>query len=84
MANRAEFWNPQTLGYRCLGEARRLWELEAARPKLTTIQAAIVLSIVYSANSGNEIGKQYLTQAVAAAHKMNLFSHPTQLDDEVE
>ncbi|CAG7565306.1 unnamed protein product [Fusarium equiseti] len=82
--NRAEFWNSQTLGYQFLGEARRLWELEAAKPRLTTIQAAIVLSVVYDANGGDEIGRQYLTQAVAAAHSMHLFFQPTQLDDEVE
>ncbi|RBR26560.1 uncharacterized protein FIESC28_00636 [Fusarium coffeatum] len=83
-ANRAEFWNPQMLGYQFLGEARRLWELEAAKPRLTTIQAAIVLSVVYDANGADEIGRQYLAQAVAAAHTMHLFSQPTQVDDEVE
>ncbi|KAJ4007727.1 hypothetical protein NW752_010396 [Fusarium irregulare] len=84
VANRAEFWNPQTLGYQFLGEARRLWEFEAAKPRLTTIQAAIVLSVVYDANGGDEIGRQYLAQAVAAAHSMHLFSQPTQVDDKVE
>ena len=51
---------------------------------MTTIQAAIVLSVVYDANGGDEIGRQYLAQAVAAAHSMHLFSQPTQVDDEVE
>jgi len=51
---------------------------------LTTIQAAIVLAVVYDANGADEIGRQYLMQAIAAAHNMHLYSHLTGIDDEVE
>ncbi|KAF4960323.1 hypothetical protein FGADI_970 [Fusarium gaditjirri] len=79
--HRSRFWNPQTLGYRCLTEARRLWELEIGHAQLTTVQAAIVISIVYDANGSDKVGRSYLTQAVAAAHALQLFSSQTNGDD---
>ncbi|KAF4997868.1 hypothetical protein FGRMN_3569 [Fusarium graminum] len=82
--NRAKFWNPQTLGYQFLAEARRLWDIEVGNAQLTTIQAAIVISIVYDANGSDKIGNLYLTQAVSAAHSMHLFSPPTQPPDRTE
>ncbi|KAF5690745.1 NirA-like nitrate assimilation regulatory protein [Fusarium denticulatum] len=84
MSHRSQFWNPRTLGYQFLAEARRLWELEIGNARLTTIQAAIVLSIVHDANGSDEVGRSYLTQAVAAAHAIHLFSTPTANSDDVE
>jgi hypothetical protein len=68
--NRAKFWNPQTLGYQFLAEARRLWEFETGNVHLTTIQAAMVISIVHGANGSDKIGDSYLKQAVSAAHSI--------------
>ncbi|KAF5582252.1 nitrogen assimilation transcription factor nirA [Fusarium pseudocircinatum] len=84
MSHRSQFWNPRTLGYQFLAEARRLWEMEIGNARLTTIQAAIVLSIVHDANGSDEVGRSYLTQAVAAAHAIHLFSTPTANSDDVE
>jgi hypothetical protein len=43
--DRAQYWQPDNLGYRLLAEARRLWDLACTdRAKLTTIQAAIILN----------------------------------------
>ncbi|KAF9764439.1 hypothetical protein IL306_002811 [Fusarium sp. DS 682] len=84
MNQRSRFWDPQTLGYQFLAEARRLWELEIGHAQLTTIQAAIVLSIVYDANGSDEVGMSYLTQAVAAAHAMQLFSAKPKTSDDRE
>ncbi|KNB19215.1 hypothetical protein FOXG_16637 [Fusarium oxysporum f. sp. lycopersici 4287] len=84
MSHRSQFWNPRTLGYQFLAEARRLWELEIGNTRLTTIQAAIVLSLVHDANGSDEVGRSYLTQAVAAAHAMHLFSTPTKNNDDLE
>ncbi|KAG7405461.1 Nitrogen assimilation transcription factor nirA [Fusarium oxysporum f. sp. rapae] len=84
MSYRSQFWNPRTLGYQFLAEARRLWELEIGNARLTTIQAAIVLSIVHDANGSDEVGRSYLTQAVAAAQAMHLFSTPTKNSDDTE
>ncbi|EMT74271.1 Nitrogen assimilation transcription factor nirA [Fusarium odoratissimum] len=84
MSHRSQFWNPRTLGYQFLAEARRIWELEIGNARLTTIQAAIVLSLVHDANGSDEVGRSYLTQAVAAAHAMHLFSIPTKNSDDLE
>ncbi|KAF4344780.1 nitrogen assimilation transcription factor nirA [Fusarium beomiforme] len=82
MDRRSRFWNPQTLGYRFLAEARRLWELEIGQAHLATIQAAIVLALVYIANGSDEVGRSYLIQAVAAAHAMQLFSIKPKTSDD--
>ncbi|KAH8650147.1 hypothetical protein BX600DRAFT_554549 [Xylariales sp. PMI_506] len=71
--HREQFWNPHTLGYRFLAEARRLWELEAEKPDLTTLQAAIVLHIIYSQFAMDQIGRSYLERAVTLAHDLGLF-----------
>ncbi|KAK4163892.1 hypothetical protein QBC43DRAFT_54916 [Cladorrhinum sp. PSN259] len=76
--DRVEFWNPHTLGYRFLNEARRLWEVEVAsdRTRLTTIQAAILLNYVYNMNSMVQLGWGYTLQAMDWARKINLFKKP--------
>lgn len=70
---RAEFWNPANLGYRFLAEARRLWELEAGTPKLTTIQAAMIFNPVYNMNGSDELGYKYNTMGIAMANELRLF-----------
>ncbi|KAK0661688.1 hypothetical protein QBC41DRAFT_307295 [Cercophora samala] len=78
LPDRAEYWNPRTLGYGFLTEAKRHWELEQAggRNKLTTIQAAIILNLVYNLNAMVKLGWRYTIQAVDMAHKMKLFKKP--------
>jgi hypothetical protein len=39
---------------------------------------------VHDANGSDEVGRSYLTQAVAAAHAMHLFSTPTKNSDDLE
>ena len=73
-ANRAEFWNPRTLGYQFLAEARRLWDLEVGNTQITTIQAAVALSLTHDAAGNDKVGAVYLQQAINAAHQMQLFS----------
>jgi len=72
-SNRAEYWNPQMLQYRFLAEAKRLWELEAAQPRITTVQAGILLNVYYNLCGLDEIGQAYRIQAIALAHKLRLF-----------
>lgn len=71
--NRAEYWNPQTLLYRFLAEAKRIWELEATEPRITTIQAGVLLNVFYNLSGLDQIGQVYRTHAVALAHKLHLF-----------
>ena len=73
MHRRAEYWNPSTLGHRFLVEAKRLWELEATRPRITTIQAGIIFTVVHNLCGLDEIGATYRVQAVALGHNMRLF-----------
>ncbi|PON25487.1 hypothetical protein TGAM01_v205781 [Trichoderma gamsii] len=71
--NRAEFWNPNNRAYQFLAETRRLWELEAREPNLMTVQATLILHIIYNMNGTDELGYRYLEQAVDMANGLNLF-----------
>jgi len=71
--NRAEYWNPHTLQYRFLAEAKRLWELEAAQPRLTTVQAGMLFNVYYNLSGLDEIGQAYRLHAIALAHDLRLF-----------
>ena len=71
--NRAEYWNPQTLSYRFLVEAKRLWEPEAAQPRITTIQAGILLNLLHNMCGLDKIGRAYSVQAIALAHALRLY-----------
>ncbi|KAL7793630.1 hypothetical protein V8C37DRAFT_378517 [Trichoderma ceciliae] len=75
-SNRSEYWNPDTLGYRFAAEAKRLWEIEAAEPRITTIQAGIVFNVFYNLCGLDEIGQVYRIHALALAHEIRLFDGP--------
>lgn len=79
--NRAEFWNPTNLGYRFLAEARRLWELEAGKSSVTTVQAGLIISITCNIDGIDKIGWSYLHQAVDMARNMQLFKSSVALKD---
>ncbi|KAF2475141.1 uncharacterized protein BDR25DRAFT_381964 [Lindgomyces ingoldianus] len=79
MDNRVEFWNPRTLGYQFSAEARRLWEFEAGRSKITTVQAAMLMNISYSENGMDKIGWAYLVQAVDMSHDLHIFDTSTDI-----
>ena len=71
--NRAEHWNPHTLHYRFLAEAKRLWELEATKARVTTVQAGIIFSVIHNLSGLDEIGQAYRIHAIAVAHELHLF-----------
>lgn len=73
--DRTKFWVPQTLGYQFLAEAKRLWEVESRKDSanLTTIQAAIVLSIVATTTAMDKVGTSYLLQAITMAMSLDMF-----------
>ena len=74
--NRFEYWNPKSLGYQFLAEARRIWELQTSSRKfrdLTTAQAACMISLVYNASGLDKIGAIYQAQGIAIAHELKLF-----------
>ena len=72
-SNRAEYWNPHTLMYRFIAEAKHLWELEANRPRITTIQAGMLFNVFYNLCGLDEVGQAYRIQAIALAHNTRLF-----------
>ncbi|KAI9705941.1 MAG: hypothetical protein M1836_005347 [Candelina mexicana] len=72
-SNRAEYWNPNTLLYRFVAEAKRIWELQANEARITTIQAGILFNVFYNLCGLDEIGQVYRIHAVALAHKLRLF-----------
>jgi hypothetical protein len=72
--HRAQYWRPETLGYRFLAEAKRLWALESGKSKLTTLHAAMVLHIIYTMNGMDQVGISYLLQSVRLAQNLKLFA----------
>ncbi|KAH7318265.1 hypothetical protein B0I35DRAFT_238375 [Stachybotrys elegans] len=72
-SDRAEFWQPHNITYRFLAEAKRLWELAAAAPKLTTIQAGPILTLTYVLCGVDQLGLHYTKQAISMARARGLF-----------
>lgn len=76
LPDRAEYRSPQSLAYRFLAEARRLWYLEQDTNKLTSVQAAMLLNMVYNMSASDTLGWIFKIQAAAVAHSMQLFKSP--------
>lgn len=76
--DRSEYWNPSTLSYRFMAEAKRLWELENDQPSLTTIHASIVLDTIHSMCGLDTIGKKYTSHGIHLAREMRLMEGPPQ------
>lgn len=83
MADRSEYWNPQTLGYKFLAEAKRLWEMEQFQPKsLTTLQATLIINIVINSDSMDKLGLSYSEKAIAMAEELDIFGPLTTVTSE--
>lgn len=50
-----------------MAEAKRLWELESDTPRLTTIQAAMLMNVNTNMNAMDEIGFNYTKRYEATA-----------------
>lgn len=77
MPRRYEYWNTQSLGYQFLSEAKRLWELELCKPKLTTVQAGPILNIIHNMCCQDKLGWAYTMQSVTMGHGLGIFSPST-------
>lgn len=52
-----------------------MWDIEiGGEPKLTTIHAALVLTLRYGADGADKIGLQFLLKAMELAQEMELFT----------
>lgn len=80
-SNRAQYWNPHSLMYRFIAEARRIWELEADQPRITTVQAGILFNVFYNLCGLDEVGQVYRVQAIALARRLGLFDTTLEVHD---
>ncbi|CAI6338004.1 unnamed protein product [Periconia digitata] len=80
LADRREYWKPQSLSYKFFAEARRLWDEERYRKsRITTVQAGLVMNILYNMYSMDKLGMTYAVQAVSIAHDLNIFGDTSSL-----
>ena len=59
--------------YRFTGEAKRLWELHAHKPHITTVHAGIILNVIHYLCGIDEIGLTYRARTIAMANELDLF-----------
>ncbi|KAL7940243.1 hypothetical protein V8C42DRAFT_356369 [Trichoderma barbatum] len=83
--NRHQFWNTQSLRYRFLAEAKRLWDLQSNIADLVSVQTATLLSLIYSHNGMDKIGYPYLMHALQIAQQLDLFgNHANKTDEKMD
>ncbi|KAF4495394.1 nitrate assimilation regulatory nirA [Fusarium agapanthi] len=74
----AEYWNPNSLGYRFLEEARRLWIVEVTHNRtLTTLQAALVLNTIVNMFDMDPLSSAFLVRSIEIAYELGLFEPTT-------
>ncbi|KAE8847633.1 hypothetical protein PTNB85_01476 [Pyrenophora teres f. teres] len=83
-ANRTRFWDPDSLAYRFLAEAKRLWELEDKELRLTTIQAGCLINVTMNDFGHDKPGFAYSLKALSMAQKMGFFVAPRTADTKFE
>jgi hypothetical protein len=76
LPNSPNFWDPDTLTYRFLAEAKRLWELEDDEPKLTTVHAGCLINAAMDVNGHDKPGIAYARKAVSIAQELGIFRAP--------
>ncbi|KAF5716657.1 NirA-like nitrate assimilation regulatory protein [Fusarium globosum] len=74
----AEYWNPNSLGYKFLEEAKRLWIVEVTHNRsLTTLQAALVLNTIVNMFDMDHLSSAFLVRSIEIAHELGLFEPTT-------
>lgn len=74
--NRFRYWEPDGLGYRFLAEAKRIWEMQTINRKnrnLASVQAALVINIIYNIYGLDKLGTPFGLQGLAIALDLRLF-----------
>ncbi|KAF2647340.1 hypothetical protein K491DRAFT_772515 [Lophiostoma macrostomum CBS 122681] len=74
--NRFRYWEPDNLGYRFFAEAKRLWEMQVINDKhhnLASVQAALMINIVYNLYGLDKIGSRYGVEGLVIAKNLRLF-----------
>jgi hypothetical protein len=80
LPNSTRFWDPDTLTYRFLAEAKRLSELEDGSPRLTTIQAHCLINGALDVIGHDKLGLQYALKALSMANELGVF-HAHHVDE---
>lgn len=73
---RFAFWNPHGLPYLFLAEAKRIWELQVVSNRhrsLTSVQAVVLINVIYNICGLDKIGDVYGLQGFALAQEIGLF-----------
>lgn len=83
MPDSVKFWDPDTLTYRFLAEAKRLWELEDGEPRLTTVHAGCLINAAMDVIGHDKLGVVYATKALSIAHDLGVFRAPLKGDQKV-
>lgn len=84
MPDSTKFWDPDTLTYRFLAEAKRLWELEDREPKLTTVHAGCLINAAMDVSGHDKTGIAYATKALSIAHELDVFRAPLTGDQKMK
>lgn len=66
-------WNPLSLKFKFLAEARRLWEVEQSTDRLTTIQADVTPNVVLDLCGVDQIGWAYAEHANRMGERLGIF-----------
>ncbi|KAF3914105.1 hypothetical protein AA313_de0205703 [Arthrobotrys entomopaga] len=68
---RSDPHNPNTLGYRFIEQALKLWHEDSQEPKLTVILSGMILCEVLSVNGKDELGYLFFQSAVSLYEKLS-------------
>lgn len=75
--NRFDYWDPSGIGYKFFAEARRLWDIQFHQEShVTSIQAALVMGVMFNLYAMDRVGITYMTEGVRLARNLNLFELP--------
>ncbi|KAI5362387.1 hypothetical protein Slin15195_G060400 [Septoria linicola] len=80
--HREEYWNPGSLTYQFLMEAKRLWELESTTPTIANVQAGILLNGISNWSGLDEIGQTYRATSIKLANHLGLYDGPIKASSE--
>ncbi|KAF5566611.1 cupin domain-containing protein [Fusarium napiforme] len=80
--DRSKMWLFESLSYRFMAEARRLWDIESCKESsIPTIQAAMIISYTTTNNGMDQVGALYLTRALEMSKSLDLFGSTTHPGD---
>ncbi|PVH93022.1 hypothetical protein DM02DRAFT_697757 [Periconia macrospinosa] len=80
--NRFRHWEPESLSYRFLAEAKRIWEMQIISRKyrhLASVQAAWIMNLLLNLHGLDKVGDTYGLKGLAIAQELRLFDNNTRI-----